>query len=65
MMRLLIFSHYFVHGGFFDYDGQLLKEVDKIRHIPTTIVQGRYDLVCPIDTAWQLHKVRKWALGIY
>lgn len=49
--------HYFVHGGFFEFDGQLLKNVDKIRHIPTTIVQGRYDLVCPIDTAWELHKV--------
>lgn len=48
--------HYFVHGGFMEFDGQLLKNVDKIRHIPTTIVQGRYDLVCPMDTAWELHK---------
>ena len=39
-------------------DGQLLEkaEVDKIRHIPCTIVQGRYDSVCPATTAWQLHK---------
>lgn len=50
--------HYFVHGGFMEFDGQLLKNVDKIRHIPTTIVQGRYDLVCPMDTAWELHKVK-------
>lgn len=48
--------HYFVHGGFFESDDQLLRNVDKIRHIPTTIVQGRYDLVCPMDTAWELHK---------
>ncbi|XP_053374446.1 probable proline iminopeptidase isoform X2 [Mercenaria mercenaria] len=48
--------HYFVNGGFFEEDDQLLANVDKIRHIPTTIVQGRYDLVCPMDTAWKLHK---------
>jgi len=49
-------SHYFVHGGFFKYDGQLIKEAEKIAHIPTTIVQGRYDIVCPMKTAWDLHK---------
>ncbi|KAL3831622.1 hypothetical protein ACJMK2_023355 [Sinanodonta woodiana] len=48
--------HFFIHGGFFESDTQLLDNVDKIRHIPTTIVQGRYDMVCPMDTAWQLHK---------
>lgn len=48
--------HYFVNGGFFRYDGQLIEEADKIRHIPTTIVQGRYDLVCPMRTCWDLHK---------
>ncbi|ESP03177.1 hypothetical protein LOTGIDRAFT_224583 [Lottia gigantea] len=47
--------HYFVHGGFME-DGYLLKNVDKIRHIPATIVQGRYDIVCPTETAWKLHK---------
>ena len=54
---MFYFSHYFVNGGFFDRDDQLLANVDKIRDIPTTIVQGRYDLVCPIETAWKLHKV--------
>ncbi|XP_045170391.2 probable proline iminopeptidase [Mercenaria mercenaria] len=48
--------HYIVHGGFFEKDDQLLADVDKIRHIPTTIVQGRYDIVCPMDTAWKLHR---------
>ncbi|EGD83449.1 proline iminopeptidase [Salpingoeca rosetta] len=48
--------HYFVNGGFFHYDGQLISESHKIRHIPTTIVQGRYDLVCPMRTCWDLHK---------
>lgn len=46
-----------MNGGFFKSSSQLIDEVDKIRHIPGTIVQGRYDIVCPMDTAWQLHKV--------
>lgn len=48
--------HYFVNGGFFDRDDQLLANVDRIRHIPATIVQGRYDVVTPPATAWALHK---------
>jgi proline iminopeptidase len=48
--------HYFVHGGFFDRDTLLLDEVHKIRHIPTVIVQGRYDVVCPMESAWALHR---------
>ncbi len=50
-------SHYFVHGGFMNSDEHILDNVDKIRHIPATIVQGRYDVVCPAKTAWELHKV--------
>jgi pimeloyl-ACP methyl ester carboxylesterase len=34
---------------------QLLEDVHKIRHIPTTIVQGRYDMVCPMRSAWDFH----------
>lgn len=48
--------HYFVNGGFFKSDSHLIDGVDKIRHIPGTIVQGRYDMVCPAITAWELHK---------
>jgi len=48
--------HYFVHGGFFEVDGQLLRDVDRIRHIPGTIVQGRYDVVCPMRSAWDLYR---------
>ncbi len=47
--------HYFVHGGFFDHPDQLLDGIDRIRHIPAAIVQGRYDLCCPMTTAWDLH----------
>ncbi|MBE9215604.1 prolyl aminopeptidase [Plectonema cf. radiosum LEGE 06105] len=49
--------HYFVNKGFFEQEDQLLLNVDKIRHIPAVIVQGRYDIVCPMISAWELHKV--------
>jgi proline iminopeptidase len=48
--------HYFVHGGFFEHDDQLLRNVERIRHIPAVIVQGRYDVVCPMRSAWDLHR---------
>lgn len=48
--------HYFVHGGFFEEDGQLLRDVDRVRHIPAVIVQGRHDVVCPMRSAWELHR---------
>ncbi|MFI5309469.1 MAG: prolyl aminopeptidase [Polyangiales bacterium] len=48
--------HYFVNHGFFEHEGQLLAGVSRIRNIPAVIVQGRYDMVCPIETAWALHK---------
>ncbi len=48
--------HYFVHGGFFRTDAQLLDDIHKIAHLPGVIVQGRYDVVCPAMSAWDLHK---------
>jgi proline iminopeptidase len=48
-------AHYFVHGGFLDTPDQLLERISRIRHIPAVIVQGRYDVVCPVRTAWDLH----------
>jgi proline iminopeptidase len=48
--------HYFVNGGFLDSDDQLLRDVVKIRHIPCVIVQGRHDVVCPMRSAWHLHR---------
>ncbi len=47
-------SHYVAHGGFFR-EGQLIADVDAIRHIPAVILQGRYDLCTPPVTAWDLH----------
>jgi proline iminopeptidase len=48
-------AHYFVNGGFLRED-QLLEEAGRIRHIPGVIVQGRYDVVCPMESAWDLHR---------
>lgn len=47
-------NHYFFNAGWLR-EGQLIDEVDRIRHIPAVIVQGRYDLPCPITTADALH----------
>jgi proline iminopeptidase len=48
--------HYFVNRGFFKSENQLLENVDRIRHLPGVIVQGRYDVVCPMVSAWELHR---------
>ncbi|MDR3417692.1 MAG: prolyl aminopeptidase [Nevskia sp.] len=48
--------HYFVNGGFFRSPNQLLEDVGRIRHIPAVVVQGRYDVVCPMKSAWDLHR---------
>ncbi len=48
--------HFFVNNGFMAEDGWLLKNVDKIRHIPGWIVQGRFDVVTPLESAWSLKK---------
>jgi proline iminopeptidase len=48
--------HYFVNKGFLESEDQLLQGCDRIRHIPTVIIQGRYDVVCPMISAWELHK---------
>ncbi|MBL6818158.1 MAG: prolyl aminopeptidase [Proteobacteria bacterium] len=53
----LIENHYFVNKGFLKHENQLIESgIDIIRNIPTTIVQGRYDIVCPMTTAWELSK---------
>jgi proline iminopeptidase len=48
--------HYFVNKGFLETEDQLLRGCDRIRHIPTVIIQGRYDVVCPMISAWELHQ---------
>ena len=48
--------HYFMNNAFFPTDNYLIENVGKIRHIPAVIVQGRYDVVCPMVSAWELHR---------
>lgn len=50
--------HYFIHRGFFETDRWLLDHADALSQIPGCIVQGRYDMVCPFESAWELH--RRW-----
>ncbi|MBJ88763.1 MAG: prolyl aminopeptidase [Woeseia sp.] len=47
--------HYFVNRGFME-ENQLIDNVHRIRHIPSVIVQGRYDVLCPVVSAWELLK---------
>ena len=54
----MIENHYFVNKGFFEDENQLLENLEVIRHIPAVIVQGRYDVVCPMESAWEL--THKW-----
>ncbi|MGH9872483.1 MAG: prolyl aminopeptidase [Pyrinomonadaceae bacterium] len=48
--------HYFMNNCFFDTDNYLLEHIDRIRHIPGVIVHGRYDVICPFMSAWDLHR---------
>lgn len=48
--------HYFTHQAFFSTDNWLIENVHRIRHIPCEIVQGRYDIVCPMASAWELSR---------
>lgn len=49
--------HYFINRGFFETDDQLLAGAAKLRGLPGAIIQGRYDMVTPSETAWALHRV--------
>ena len=48
--------HYFVNNSFFETENFLLENVHRIRKIPAVIVHGRYDIVCPVMNAWELHR---------
>ncbi len=49
-------AHYFVNHGFLSRENQLIEDVVRIRHVPTVIEQGRYDVVCPMQSAWELSR---------
>ena len=48
--------HYFMNGGFFREDGELLANAARLKDIPGVIIQGRYDVVTPPRSAWDLHR---------
>jgi len=48
--------HYFMNNCWFNSDNHLIENVDKIRHIPGVIIHGRYDIICPVIQAWDLHQ---------
>jgi len=53
-------AHYFVHQAFLE-DNQILRDIDRLQDIPATLVQGRYDIICPLQSAWELH--RAWPMS--
>jgi len=50
--------HYFINSIFVE-EAYILKNIEQVSHIPTVIVQGRYDVVCPAKSAWELHKAMR------
>lgn len=55
-----IACHY-LYNRYFIEDNQILNNIEKIRHIPTILIHGRYDMICPLENAWTLHQA--WALS--
>ena len=51
-----IACHYFMNNCWFNSNNHLIENVDKIRHIPGVIIHGRYDIICPVVQAWDLHQ---------
>jgi proline iminopeptidase len=52
-----LFENFYMTNGCFLEEGQLFKNAEKISHIPTIIINGRYDVICPPVTAYRLHKL--------
>lgn len=50
-------THYFINRGFFETEDYFFKNIEKIRKIPAVIVHGRYDIVCPVENAFELHQL--------
>lgn len=54
-------AHYFKHGGFMECDNQILRDAHKLDGISITLIQGRYDSICPPTSAWELAQALPWA----
>lgn len=55
-VSLALIENHFMANGCFLEEGQLLRDTDKIKNIPTVLVNGRYDMICPPFNAYRLHK---------
>ncbi|TAL63054.1 MAG: prolyl aminopeptidase [Legionella sp.] len=56
-LALSTLESHFINNRYFIQENQVMENIHKLRHIPTYIVHGRFDLVTPLDSAWELHKV--------
>lgn len=56
-LAFALLENYYMANGCFLKEGQLIQSADKIRDIPITMVNGRYDMICPPQTAYSLHKM--------
>lgn len=54
-------AHYFINKGFLTRDDQILHDAGRLVNVPTTIIQGRYDAICPPTSAWELARAMPWA----
>ncbi|WP_262692053.1 prolyl aminopeptidase [Kordiimonas aestuarii] len=54
-------AHYFLHQCFLECDDQILRDASRLKDVPITIVQGRYDAICPPKSAWDLAQAMPWA----
>ncbi len=54
-------AHYFFNKGFLEADNQILRDAGQLMGIPTTIIQGRYDSICPPISAFELSQAMPWA----
>ena len=53
----MVFNHYALHDYFLKPNQIMLKtNIKKVKYIPTTFVQGRFDFICPLEMAWEMHK---------
>lgn len=55
-VALATLESHFIINNYFIEDNQVLKNASKIRHIPAYLIHGRYDMVCPLSSAWELHQ---------
>lgn len=57
VLSIALLENFYMTNGCFLEEGQLLRNTSKIEHIPTVLVNGRYDMICPPVNAYRLHKL--------